>query len=90
MLKSIAAQLAIITLTGAVATSALVVPAIAQAAPAAPDQEVALLRLEIKQLEAIKKERSRAVRLEKLQARKAKLEAAIAAATPTAPATPDK
>lgn len=86
MLKSIAAQLAAITLLGAIATATLVVPAIAQAAPAAPDQEVALLRLEIKQLEAVKRERSRAVRLEKLQARKAKLEAAIAAATPSVPA----
>lgn len=86
MLKSIAAQLAAVTLAGAITAATLVVPAIAQAAPAAPDQEVALLRLEIKQLEAIKRERSRAVRLEKLQARKAKLEAAIAAAAPSVPA----
>lgn len=52
------------------------------AAPPPADQEIALLRLEIKQLEAIKRERSRAVRLEKLQARKAKLEAAIAQSAP--------
>ena len=76
-MKTLAAHLVVLTIAGAISAQAALAAA---PAPKVPDQEVALLKLEIKQLEAVKRERSRAVRLEKLQARKAKLEAEIAAA----------
>lgn len=79
-MKTLAAHLAILTVAAAISVAAFSV----HAAPATADPEIAALRAEVAQLAAIKRERSRAITLARLQARKAKLEAAIAAAAPTA------